>query len=157
MQLLFSVHSRRKRNKRQGMLRTPKDHFHPSRRNSRQLQRSFIKTNPHIFLGYCFACSNFGHKAMNCRAYERKSLKVKNYNLKDNQTVHQVKRRTYNSFAPLQERNLECFNCHNYGHKSSNLRLMEILERLKDIREKKKLWKERTLKEKCLTTLKTQR
>ena len=39
---------------------------------------------PHIFLGYCFACSNFGHKAMNCRAYERKSLKVKNYNLKDN-------------------------------------------------------------------------
>ena len=57
---------------------------------------------PHIFLGYCFTCSNFGHKAMNCRAYERKSLKVKNYNLKDNQIVGQVKRRNYNSFAPLQ-------------------------------------------------------
>ena len=80
-----------------------------------------IKTNPrkvyqnkypHIFLGYCFACSNFGHKAMNCRAYERKSLKVKNYNIKNNQTVGQVKSRNYNSFAPLQERDLECFNCH---------------------------------------------
>ena len=23
---------------------------------------------PHIFFGYCFACFNFGHKAMNCRA-----------------------------------------------------------------------------------------
>ena len=39
---------------------------------------------PHIFLGYCFACSNFGYKAMNCRAYEKKSLKFKNCNLKVN-------------------------------------------------------------------------
>ena len=93
---------------------------------------------------------------MNGRAYERKSLKVKNYNLKDNQTLGQVKRRNYNSFAPLQERSLECFNFHNYGHKASNYRLMEISERSKHVREKKKLWKERTLKEECLTTLKTQ-
>ena len=27
---------------------------------------------PHIFFGYCFACSNFKHKAMNYRAYRRK-------------------------------------------------------------------------------------
>ena len=33
---------------------------------------------------------------------------------------------------------------------------MEISERPKQIREQKKLWKERTLKEECLTTLKTQ-
>ena len=42
---------------------------------------------PHIFLGYCFACFNFGHKVMICRAYERESLKVKNYNLKDNNII----------------------------------------------------------------------
>jgi hypothetical protein len=80
---------------------------------------------PHIFFGYFFTCSNFEHKAMNCRAYERKNLRVKNYNLKDNQTVDQVKRKNYNSFTPLQERNLECFICHNYGHKASSCRLME--------------------------------
>jgi len=33
---------------------------------------------------------------------------------------------------------------------------MEISERQKDIREKKKLWKERTLKEECLIALRTQ-
>ena len=78
---------------------------------------------------------------MNRRAYERKSLKVKNYNLKDNQTVGQVMSRNDNSFAHLQERNLECFNCDNYGHKASNCRLMEISEISKDIRKQKKLWK----------------
>jgi hypothetical protein len=96
---------------------------------------------PHIFFGYFFACSNFGHKAMNCRAYGRKNLRVKNYNLKYNQIVNQVKRRNYNSFAPLQEGNLECFICHNYGHKASSCRLMEVSEKPKFIREKKKLWK----------------
>ena len=62
---------------------------------------------PHIFLGYFFACSNFRHKAMNCRAYKRKSLKVKSCNLKNNEVVGQVKSRSYNSFAPLHERDLE--------------------------------------------------
>ena len=37
---------------------------------------------PHILFGYCYAFSNFRHKAMNCRAYGRKNLSIKNYNLK---------------------------------------------------------------------------
>ena len=83
---------------------------------------------------------------MNCIAYERKRLKVKRYNFKDNHTVSQVKGKNYNSFTSLQERDLECFNCHNYGHKSRNCKLMEISERPTDIREQKKLRKERTSK-----------
>jgi hypothetical protein len=57
--------------------------------------------------------------------------------------VDQVKRRNYNSFAPLQEGNLECFRCHNYGHKSSNFILMGVSDKPKFIREQKKLWKEK--------------
>jgi hypothetical protein len=108
------------------------------------LKKAYQNRYPHIFYGYFFACSNFRHKAMNCRSYRRKNLRVKNYNLKDNQKVNQVKRRYYKSFAPLQEVDLECFICHNYGHKSSNCRLMEVSEKPKFIREQKKLWKEKT-------------
>ena len=109
-----------------------------------------------MFRGYFYSCNNYGHKAMNCRAYGRKNLRVMKYNLKDNQKVNQVKRRNYNSFAPLQERNLECFRCHSYGHKSNNCRLMEVSEKPKFFREKKKLWKEKTSKEECLIALKAQ-
>jgi hypothetical protein len=93
---------------------------------------------------------------MNCRAHGRKNLRVKNYNLKHNQTINQVKSRNYNSFAPLQEGNLECFRCHNYGNKENSCRLMEASEKPKFIREQKKLWKEKTSKEECLIALKFQ-
>jgi hypothetical protein len=93
---------------------------------------------------------------MNCRAYGRKKMWVKNYNLKYNQTVNQVKRINYNSFASLQEGNPKCFRSKNYGHKASNCRLMEVLEKPKFIREQKKLWKEKTSKEECLIALKVQ-
>jgi hypothetical protein len=52
----------------------------------------------HIFPGYCFACSNFGHKAINCRAYRKKKLMVKNYILMDKKEANRVKSRNYNSF-----------------------------------------------------------
>jgi hypothetical protein len=72
---------------------------------------------------------------MNCRAYRRKKLRVKNYNRKDNQAVNQFKSINYNSFAPLQEVDLECFRCHNYGHKANNCKLMEVSEQPRFIRE----------------------
>ena len=85
------------------------------------LKKVYQNRYPYIFLGYYFACSNFGHKSMRCRAYERKILKGKNYNFKNNQTVSQVKIRNYNSFTPLQERDLEGLKCHNHGHKAETV------------------------------------
>ena len=93
---------------------------------------------------------------MNCRSYGRKNLRVKNYNLKDSQTIDHAKNINYNYFAPIQERKLECFKCHDYGHKANNCRLMEVLEKPKFIKEKNKLWKEKTPKEECLIALKAQ-
>ena len=64
--------------------------------------------------------------------------------------------RNYNSFSPLQNLNIECFKCHNYGHKASNWRLMEISKKPKLIKEQNKLWKEKTLEHECLIALKSQ-
>jgi hypothetical protein len=100
----------------------------------RKPRKVYQNRYPYIFFGYFFACSNLGHKAMNCKAYRKKNLRVKKYNLKDNQTVNQVKNRNYNSFAPLQEGDIECFRCHNYGHKAISCRLMEVSEKPKFIR-----------------------
>jgi hypothetical protein len=76
----------------------------PIKKEHKTIPKKFDQNRyPHIFLGYCFACSNFGHKVINCRAYRRKNMKVKNYILKDNQAVNRVKRRNYNSCAPLQK------------------------------------------------------
>ena len=83
-------------------------------------------------------------------------MRVTNYNLKNNQTVDQVKSINYNSFAPLQEMNLECFKCNNHGHKENNCRLMEMSEKPKFNKEKKNLWKEKASKEECLISLKAQ-
>jgi hypothetical protein len=93
---------------------------------------------------------------MNCRAYRKKNLRAKNYNHKDNQEANKFKRRNYNSLAPLQEGDLECFRCLNYGHKASNCRLMEVSGQPRFIREKKKLWKEKKSKKECLIALKAQ-
>jgi hypothetical protein len=129
----------------------------PIRKEDKTIPKKFYQNRyPRIFLVYCFACSNFGHKAINCRAYRKKNLKVKNYILKDKQEANRVKIRNYNSFSPLQEGNLQCFRCHNHGHKSINCRLTEVSEQPKFIREQKKLWRVKTSKKECLISIKAQ-
>jgi hypothetical protein len=34
-------------------------------------RRPFTNRYQNLFLGYCFSCNNFGHKAIDCRAYAR--------------------------------------------------------------------------------------
>jgi hypothetical protein len=93
----------------------------PIKKEGKKIPKKFDQNMyPCILPGYCFSCSNFGHKAINCRSYRKKNLKVKNYILKDKQAANRVKRRNYNSFEPLQEGDLQCFRCHNHGHKAIN-------------------------------------
>jgi hypothetical protein len=61
----------------------------PIKKEGKTLPKKFYQNKyPCIFPGYCFACSNFGHKAIICRAYRNKNLKVKNYILKDKQATN---------------------------------------------------------------------
>ena len=91
-----------------------------------------------------------------CRAYGRHPYKTNGFNSRNNQTKIKGVGRNYNNFSPLQNLNIECFKCHNSGHKASNCRLMEISEKPKFIREQKKLWKEKTSEEEYLIALKSQ-
>ncbi len=57
---------------------------HNSRMRSPPIKKAYKPRNVHqnrssyIFPGYCYACSNFGHKAINCRAYRKKKLTNRN-------------------------------------------------------------------------------
>ena len=74
----------------------------------------------HIFLGYFYSCNNFGHKVVHCKAYRKyKPRTIQRYENNKND----VEKINYNSFSPLQEYNVECHKCNNYGHKANECRL----------------------------------
>ena len=58
-------------------------------------RRSLTSRYQQIFFGHCYSCNNFGHKAVNCKAYG----KVHFY--KKNAPSNNPKERNHNSFAPL--------------------------------------------------------
>jgi hypothetical protein len=90
-------------------------------------RRHFTNCYQNIFLGYCFSCNNFGHKAIYCGAYEgsdhvrdinRGSYKTSNddYVSNKNRISHGFSNINYNSFSPILDCNNECFKCNKYGH-----------------------------------------
>jgi hypothetical protein len=96
----------------------------PSEKNEYRWNTITRKTPPkrhqNIFLGYCFSCNNFGHKAVHCKAYGRYNLRnVQRYKNNKNNT----EKRNYNSFSPLQNFNVECQRCNNYDHITNKCRL----------------------------------
>jgi hypothetical protein len=81
-----------------------KDHDHLRDELRSILERgSFSSQYQSFFYGYCFTCSNFRHKVVDCRAYGRNSLARDVY------------------VAPY---NIESYKCHNYGHIAHDCRSM---------------------------------
>ena len=71
-----------------------------------------------IFFGHCYSSNNFGHKAINCRAYE----KFREY--KKNSPSDKPKGRNHSCFTLLQSYDLECYKCNNHGHMARDCKLM---------------------------------
>ena len=83
-------------------------------------RRTFKNRYQNIFLGYCFSCNNFGHKAIDWRAYTR-SDHVRDRNMGSYKTSkddyvrnktrisHGFANKNYNSFAPLLDYNIEIY------------------------------------------------
>ena len=93
-----------------------------------------------LFHGYCYCCSNFGHNVANCE-FNFKSMQLrisKNIQLLQHRTRQSMSKqehhttqfttktrtqdRNINSFDLLSNE-LECYVCHNFGHKASDYHL----------------------------------
>ena len=70
----------------------------------------------HIFLGHCYSCNKFGHKALKCKVYG----KVHEYK-KD--APSKPKERNHNRFGSLQRYDIECYKCNNFGHMARECKL----------------------------------
>jgi len=107
--------------------------------NNRIIRSNYSKRNQYIFLGYSYSYKNFGHKEIQCKSYRKyKPRNVQRYeNNKDN-----AERRNYNSFSPLQDYNIECYKCNNYGHKASKCRLSKYDKNI-NIPNYQKVWRKK--------------
>jgi hypothetical protein len=78
-----------------------------------------------FFLGYCYTCKIFGHKAINCRinemnTYARNMNGVNRRHGNNRGFVNKI----YNSFSPLMDKNIACYKCNYLGHKARDCRYM---------------------------------
>jgi hypothetical protein len=78
-----------------------------------------------FFLGHCYTCKNFGHKAMNCRINERNKY-TRNMNGVNRRYGNNrgFVNRNYHSFYPLMDKNIVCYKCNYLGHKARDCRYM---------------------------------
>jgi len=77
-----------------------------------------------IFFGLCYACNNFGHKVVNCRAKNRKNNNFESHTQRGySRRSSETPRRSYNKFEYLSTE-VECYKCNNFGHVSKNCRMI---------------------------------
>jgi hypothetical protein len=76
-----------------------------------------------IFFGLCYACNNFGHKVVNCRANNININKFESHTQKGYpRRPSETQRRIYNSFESLSTE-VECYKCNNFGHMAKDCRM----------------------------------
>jgi hypothetical protein len=108
--------------------------FHNQQQIDRpQEEEGFIRAPPFIrssntmyqtiFFGLCYACNNFGHKAVNCRANNRNNNYFESYTQRGySRRPSETQRRSYNRFESLSTE-VECYKCNNFGHMAKNCRM----------------------------------
>ena len=69
-----------------------------------------------IFFGLCYACNNFGHKAINCRDNNKNNNYFESHTqVGYSRRPSETQRRSYNRFESLSTE-VECYKCNNFGH-----------------------------------------
>jgi hypothetical protein len=76
-----------------------------------------------IFFGLCYACNNFGHKVVNCRANNRNNNNFESHTQRGySRRPSETQRRSYNRFESLRTE-VECYKCNNFGHVAKDCRM----------------------------------
>jgi hypothetical protein len=76
-----------------------------------------------IFFGLCYACNNFGHKVVNCRANNRNNNNFESHTQRGySRRPSETQRRSYNRFESLSTE-VECYKCNNFGHVAKDCRM----------------------------------
>jgi hypothetical protein len=126
---------------------------HQHGRNRPTQRRQPFSRYQGFFYGYCFFCSNFGHKVVNCSLkfrYEQerhsrykylpqqrmiqpsnKSSQIANCQIKSRDmqlrrsrnNKQSMSRQRCNDNFDLLNNEIECYSCHNFGHKAANCHL----------------------------------
>jgi transposase InsO family protein len=164
----------------------PAERRHQHGRNRFAQRRQPFSRYKEFFYGYCFYCSNFGHKAVNCSLRLRheqlrfqrnkylpqqrmiqpsnKPSQIANCQIKSrdmqlrrsrNNQQSMSRQRCNNNFDLLNNE-IECYICHNYGHKSVDCRLRNYEPDLNSPAENVKVWKKKE-SDKCGLVLSAQR
>jgi hypothetical protein len=69
-----------------------------------------------IFFGLCYACNNFGHKVVHCRANNKNTNNFEIHTQRGYpRRPSETQRRSYNMFESLSTE-VECYKCNNFGH-----------------------------------------
>jgi hypothetical protein len=69
-----------------------------------------------IFLRSRYCCNNFGHKAINCKAYAKNKRKYEGHpRINHLRKPHEAYNKNYNNFGSLKDK-VECYKCNNCRH-----------------------------------------
>jgi hypothetical protein len=161
---------------------------HQHGRNRPAQRRQPFSRYKDFFYGYCFYCSNFGHKAVNCslrfrheqsrhprnkylpqqrmRQPSNKQPQIANCQIKfrdmqlrrSRNNKQSMSRQRCNNHFDLLNNEVECYNCHNFGHKAANCHLKNYKAdpRIKLFARNASTWKKKD-SEKCGLVLSTQK
>jgi hypothetical protein len=100
----------------------------PMERNQEENYRgttSFIRSHRYqaIFLVSCYSCNNFGHKAINCKAYAKNKRNYEGHpRINHLRKPHEAYNINYDNFGSLNDE-VECYKCNNFGHMAKDCRL----------------------------------
>jgi hypothetical protein len=113
-----------------------------------------------FFHGYCFYCSNFGHKIANCQIKFRDMQLRRSRNKKtlQHRTKQPMSRQSCTNHFDLLNNELKFYNCHNFSHKAANFHLKNYIgdPRIKPLDRNPSTWKKKD-SEKCGLVLSAQK